>query len=651
MSRLHLAYGLVALVFAVTLPRFLWHVEFFATIDPVFRWMLLALMAVLGGAGVWLHGERAKREPWWLLGLVVGLAALREPRAMAALVAAGLACLTVGAVALRMLRADAASVAMRITAGQAVYTVVLAALGFAGQLRSPWLWLLLLPALFALRGLPWRWPAAPPAFERTPVTTIAWLAAVVSAALGAAFALTPSWQGDPVRLHLMLARVYEQQGSLTAPPFQTYAWYPQSFELLLSWMSVVGGGVAAAQLVAPAQFAVLLVLAYELGRKSGLSRESAFVGCVLGGATLPFLHFTVFTSKNDAAMSQYQLAALVALIEALGTGAAGWVGAGALLAGASAGVKHTALFGLAPLTALLGWAVWKAHSRALALALVTLALPAGAFWHLRTWRAHGDPAYPRGSAAALVSAAEDDHTSSAWARFAELPWSLHFRGRRHFESPSENSLGVTLLLSLALLPLRRRREWSVAMWGAAIFTFGALTYWATVLSVLRYALLPLLLLCLYSARNWTGRAGALAAGWAFAFALPVSIIQELHPATPRYLAGIITRDQFLVEALPGYGAARALGNGRARPGDVVRSVGDWALTYFPYPAMVDETFRNDRNYQPDDVRFLRGAAYRFLILPEAANLGDLERRARQNWALEPVSRDRWFRVYRLLPLE
>lgn len=647
MERSRLALPLVAAVVAVTAPNLAWHVDFFGQIDPSYRMLLLGALVLMIAAACLVHWSRARREPVWALWLI-GLAVLiREPRAVIAVAAVSLACYSAGGALAALLRIEGAGVAIRLALGQATYTVLLAALGFAGQLRSPWTWLLLAPALPALRHV--RVPGLNP-FARTPVTSIAWLAAIVWAGLGAAFALAPCWQGDPVRLHLMLARVYQQQGSLAAPPFQTYAWYPQAFEAMLAWFGLLAGP-AAQQLLVPAQFLLLLAMAFMLARRCGLDREAAFVGCVLGAASLPFLHYTAFAPKNDVAMAQYQLGTLIALTEAVAAGAAtGWIGASAFLLGAAAGVKHTVLFGAVPLIALLAWAVWKSRRPRAAAALLLLALPAGAFWHLRTWHAKGHPLYPRSTAAAVHSAAPRPGTAAMIGRFVELPWSLHFRGRRHFESPSNNSLGVTLLLAAVLLLTRGRRVWNPAMWCAAFFLAVGLAYWATVLSVLRYALLPLMLVCVLSARSWTGTAGALAAAWAFLFALPVTIIQELHPATPRYLVGSMTRDEFLEIALPPYAAARSL-EGVAGAGDLVLSIGGWALAHFPYPAAVDEVFRNERDYGAADLARLSERRYRFLVLPAAPNIAELEAAARGFARLKPLFQDRWFRVYELGGLE
>lgn len=647
MHRARLALPLVAAVIALTAPRLVWHIDFFAAIDPVYRLVLLASFAALIAAGFLLHWSRTKREPAWALWLIGAAVFVREPRAVFVVAAAAVASYALGGLLTRLLRLPAATPSVRITLGQAAYTVILAALGFAGQLRPLVAWVLLAPAAFGVLSL--RLPRTKP-IARTPVTSIAWLGAIVSAAVGAAFALTPCWQGDPVRLHLMLARVYEQQGSLAAPPFQPYAWFPQAFEVMLTWMNLLGGP-AAGQLLAPLQFLLLLVMAFSLARRCGLDREAAFTGCTLGAA-LPFLHYTAFTPKNDVAMAQYQLAALLTAIEALAAGAAtGWIGAGAFLLGASAGVKHTALFGALPLGALLTWAAWRSPRRRTALALLLLlALPAGAFWHLRTWQAKGDPGFPRAARAAVSSGAQEPGLAAKVARYAELPWSLHFRGRRHFESPSDNSLGVTLLLAAALLLGRHPRRWPAAMWATGFFVLASLVYWASVLSVLRYALLPLLLLCVLAARSWTGPAGALAAAWALLFAWPVTTMQEFHPATPRYLTGSLTRDEFLSSALPSHAAARSLA-AVAGPRDAILSVGAWALAYFPFPAAVDEVFRNDRNFGPEDLAPLSQRPYRFLVLPEAPNTAALEKAARQFARLKPLYRDHWFRVYELAGLE
>jgi hypothetical protein len=128
------------------------------------------------------------------------------------------------------------------------------------------------------------------------------------------------------------------------------------------------------------------------------------------------------------------------------------------------------------------------------------------------------------------------------------------------------------------------------------------------------------------------------------FSTLVTVILEMYPSQPALLAGAITKEEFLRRELKPSGAIQAL-NGRAGPNDLVLSVGAWSISYAPFPARVNHIYRNERLYSVEDVAELTRQPYRFLILPVADNLPDLERAATAIHALRLIYADQQFRLY------
>jgi hypothetical protein len=61
-------------------------------------------------------------------------------------------------------------------------------------------------------------------------------------------------------------------------------------------------------------------------------------------------------------------------------------------------------------------------------------------------------------------------------------------------------------------------------------------------------------------------------------------------------------------------------------------------------------YSDDRHYKPADVsKILEESRSRYLILPNSANLEELEAAARQHYHLERLYQDRDFVVYALAP--
>ena len=511
-------------------------------------------------------------------------------------------------------------IAVGFLVGQAVYGLVLFGLASAGWLETWLLVLLLAPAWRALPKLDWRgeWPAAPAFFG------------MLFAGLGGAALVMPVWTGDAVRFHLMLSRLYADAGGLVAPQFEMYGYYPQAFELLGAW-SLRLGGEAGPQMIPGLQFAALLLLVYECGRLIGLARASAATVVALVG-TVPFLHWSGVTLKNDLMLSAYQLAAFVLYLNWRESKREALLLAAVFLGGAAFTVKHTALFGGVALAPFLLHALWR-RWRLLATAVVLFVLTAPVY-QVRTWRATGNPVFPESSSRATNPSYTSRNADRVASRVAKAPWRLHFEGKPYFESPTQNPLGMMLPVLLPAVLWGGRRQGAQALkW----FTSGYLSYWILMLSVLRYAITPLVGVMLLVWRRAESRVWAPALHYGFVFALFVAVVMELHPALPGYLLRLTSREAFLAQALPPYGAMHAL-HGLASSDDLVYGVGNWAIAYAPYPNQVQHYYRTERSYSLAQLDELAKRPYRWLIVPvDFPALPQYEQRYR----------DASFMVYRL----
>lgn len=511
-------------------------------------------------------------------------------------------------------------VAAGFLAGQAVYGVVLFGLAAAGWMNVWVLMLLLVPAWRALPKLDWRgaWPAAPAFFG------------LLFAGLGGAALVMPVWTGDAVRFHLMLSRLYAEAGGFVAPQFEMYGYYPQAFELLGAWALQLGGE-AGPQMIPGLQFAAFLGLVYECGRAVGMARAGAATVVALVG-TVPFLHRSGVTLKNDLMLSAYQLGAFVLYLQWRESKRDALLLAAVFLGGAAFTVKHTALFGgvaMAPFLLHALWRRWRLLAAATALFVLTAPI-----YPVRTWALTGNPVFPESASRATSPTHPSRSLNSHGLRIVSAPWRVHFEGKRFFESPTQNPVGILLPLLLPAV------LWGVRAPGAQAlkwFTSGYLAYWIAMLTVLRYAITPLAALMLLAWRRAESRVWAPALHYGFVFALYVTVVVELHPALPGYLLRLTSREAFLAQALPPFGAMQAL-RGLAGPEELVYAVGNWAIAYAPFPNQVNHYYRTERIYTLSQLEELEQRPYRWLIVPaDFPALSQYEQRYR----------DAHFMVYRL----
>ncbi len=473
-----------------------------------------------------------------------------------------------------------------------------------------------------------------------PHASIAIFAAIVLALIGATTLLTPAWNGDTIQFHIPLMRVFLSAHALTVPPAIPYGYFPQGFEVLAAAAYALAGQ-SAAQFVNPAFFCLAILVLYRIARCCGTSRSWAVAGVVLG-VSIPFVHWTGSVTKNDLPLAAYQLAALLCFLRWRETRLFRWLLVSAFFIAMSFGIKHVAIFGAIP------WALACAYTlrreparfrRAASLAAVVVVL--GLFWDARAYLATGNPFFPQNSGIA-VRIGQKRGPSQSLMRLIDAPYRLHFHGKRNFQSPTQNPLGIVLLL-LAPLCLIPRPNGSPRRAEAVLFLFVILYYplWAIEAAVLRYAIAPVLLLAVLGAARLAlfPRPLALTAmAAALLFSAPIVILIEMAPAQIPLFLKQIDAATFLRRTLPPYGAVEFL-NQHATASDSILSVGDWAAAYAPNPANFHLTYFTERRYSPDAVRRLLQPGDRYLILPTQPNLADLESAARQDRSLTRVYQD------------
>ncbi len=658
----------VAAVVAITAIPFWRHVDFFKQAGPQFYQLILLVLPVLFVApliyqrlrlrGVWRYELKA----YLALGLLPCL--LYETRGTLGILLLATSAFSIGYWFQRVAGIESddpiEEISLSCALGLGVLTLVLFGLGMAQLYRTWILALLLVPAILAWRQflediLEVLHDAANAKEMQSPLVGIAAFFGASLVLLASLSALTAPTNGDAIRFHLALAKSYLQSGGLNVPQFIDYGYYPQSYEVLTTMVWGISG-LAAAQMLPGFIFLLCLMLLFRIGRQCGYGTAHCFLGTVVAAAT-PFLHWTGSVVKNDMHLVLYLLASLCCLLRWSLTRKFRWVQLAVLFASFGFGVKHTAIFGAVALAPICFVAAWRQSQRLKAFAgLAALIVLVGGMWSARTYLLKGDPTYPE----AVTRAISHGGQASAMSRFTRYPqivYQTHFLSRIHFESPSNNAMGVFLLLFLPIWFLVKRVSGNEQVRYVLWFTGSYLLYWSTILSTLRYAAAPILLvfLLLFARLEIVDQKAGRRASWlmscsliyGFVFALLVNVIQELAPPLPAVLTGKITQTDLLRQFLPPFAAMEQL-HKSARPDDLVFSAGNWAVSYAPYPAAVNHIYRTDRAYTAKEITSeLSKQPYRFLLLPHSSNRLELEAAARRLRGLAELYSDGNFHLYLL----
>jgi len=644
----------------LTWPGLIWQIEYFRSPGPQYFRLVMVAMAVAPVA-VWAY-HRFRRGSFWRWELV-GIASLApvasllyEPRAAVATLAIVLATFAIG----RRLRiwleipAEGPVEDLTISSGLGLGTLhcLLFLLGLAGRYTVPvFLACILLALIVGCREIPAFWTV----FVRLHRS---WRAApelrgwggTLIAVFGAAFVacslmvmLAPSLAFDVLRVHLPLVHYYAAEHALRTPAYLSYGYFPQGVETLMT-MGYVLAGDAAAQMLPPVYFGLAMLVAYRIGRMCGLSQFAALTGTMFAAAT-PLVHWTGSVAKNDVALAFFMLAALHGYLRWRESGDFHTVLAGAFFLAMGAGVKHSILYAIVPMSVLYAQAAIRQPRPVRALAKVAaIFLLFGTLWITRAWWFTGNPAYPF-SPGVAVPAKTAAHWWTLAIRCIRMPWDVHFHGRGYFESPLDYPMGIALVLFVPLWVLAWRKV--NRMEGASLFFCALyLPYWAVVQGQPRFAIAPILILQVLTAGQviaFCRRGSPLArvslyaaSVYAALFGLLGTAIVEINPPQLRYFARRIDKSEYLREALRPYRAVEFV-QGRAHAGDPALSVNACPFVYAPNPSLFDCVWPPDLAKDRLDI-LLERRDYRFLILP-VSHAGEVP----AGW--QSVYTDESYRVY------
>jgi len=665
----------LAAAFALTLAPFLWHLDYFkhpgARFYPIFLAALVAaalaapLYQRLRRGGFWRH------EPALLAGLPLAAGLFYEPRATLVVAWIFLTCYAIGRFLRRKLGLNPSGFAEEIGLSAGLgFALLLVALFIMGACGWYYWWafalLLALADLVTIREFGGLWPALGGlnrAWSETPQAA-GWLGLLLTGfsacfiLCGTLVVLAPSLAYDVLAKHLASALAYSAQHSWQPLPFDSYTYLPQGVETLMT-LGYSLAGQAAAQMLPPIFFLLTLLLLIRLARACGSDRFSALAG-ILFAASIPFLHWTGSVAKNDLAVAFFILAALDCFLRWRDSGRFAWILLGVFFLASGASVKHTILFGLISLAPLYLYAVWRQPRRLRAAAsIVAVFAVFGLLWQARAFALTGNPVYPFELHQALHAPPERPHLDwpAAALRFAKTPWTLHFEGRRHFESPSPNPLGIFFVLFAPAWLLGRRARANANERVCLLFCGLYLVYWAALVDWPRYAIAPLALLAVLTTRRLmafyadSGRLVRLsihfAAAYALLFALPVTMILEINAPQFRLFARQIDKAGYLRETLVSFPSLEFL-RARRIGQDLVFALGNTSSAYAPDP----------RRFQcflsaslPDPAAAVPARLgerdFRWLILPSDEIGRAVERGLAHARPVTEVYRDPYFAVFRL----
>ncbi len=657
----------------LTVGPFRWHVEYFRSPGPQFYRMILVLLPLLALTAAvypwWRRRGAWRLEPLAFAAVpLIGCVAC-EPRAAAVTLLTLCACYVTGRACLDRLGLETEllteSLGLSLALGVGLLSSALFVLGMLDAFYpAVFLILLLTPCLVfrarvmrliaELRGIVSVWRSD---------TTLNGPFLGVLIPFGLLFTLfttmlmlAPSINTDTMTFHLPEIRHFVAERGVTPLPDLPYAYFPKGSEVLAA-LGYALGGQPAAQMLGPLFFLATLLLIYALARRCGFERLPSVVGALLAG-TVPFIHWTGSSFKNDSVLALFQLGALYACLRGRASGNQRWFHAGVFLLAASFGVKHTALFGAIPLGLLFLSAVWR-RPRLLG-TLVLIGLLFGFGWHARTYLLKGSPVYPAGTRAITKQfpPIQGGSRPPLWKLYTLYPWITHFNGTRCFETPSENPCGIFLVLFLPMWLFVRRRKRRLEETACWFFLVVYLAYLGYIWLILRYGIIPFMLLIIFAAARlhsfhensgrWVRLSihGALA--YSLMFAMLMSMIIEINGPQLYYFAGKISKQEYLIRTVASYPSVDFLS--RNAPAEAaVLGMMNRARGYLVNPKRFNIQIPNwHRRHRMLDVTAQRLAErrYEYLVLPAPARKG-FETSLAEKYDAELLHHDKAFLVYRL----
>jgi len=667
---LWLAWAAIAVALTAGIVR--WHIEYFRSPGPQFyRAAVIGLPLLAAGAVVW---TRLRTRFLWryelaaILAIPAAASLLREPRATLVIVVLFAACYCAGRALCQRCgwntRAPAADLVFSTAAGFALLNTGLFVSGLAGVWYSWFFALLLLGPLVVfrrnllhlartLRAMFRRWGELEDL--RRPSAGILIPFAALLAACTTVLMLAPTLSWDAMKMHLPLSQYYLQIHALDPKPHLDYSFFPQTTESIFALLWALGGQ-AAAQLSAPAFFGLSLLAVWILARDSGANADEAFVGLMFA-ASLPVLHWAESVPKNDAALTFFLLGALVAALRWRAQSDFKWAQAGALLLSCGLATKDPALFGAIPLTGVFFFAAWRQPRRLRALgSLVLIFASVALIWNLRRLVLTGNPIFPLAPGRSMVPGWHPDPSlSGTILRMFRLPWDLHFHGHDFSESVLIAPLGIVFVFfwPMWLWTGWRSRSQERLCLG---FSIAALLVWGWLSPLIRYAVAPLAVLALLTgvrlARFWrtsprvTRASLAAACLWVLIPALCAIMIVEINAPQLRYLAGAISREEYLKQATITY-ASLAWLQDHTTPAQRILALENCSDVYAPeFPRY--QSYCAFRPWTAAEVESeLRTASFDWLLAPGGDQQADVTAvRATGRAAMEEY-RDPNFVIYRL----
>jgi len=566
-----------AIAVALTAGIVRWHIEYFRNPGPqVYRAALIALPLLAIAALVW---ARARRRFLWRyeLAAIVAIPAvaalLREPRGTLVIAILFAACYCAGRALCDRCgwstAAPSADLVFSTAAGFALLNTVLFASGLV-RLWYPWVFsvILLSPILVFRHNLPQLTKSVRAIFRRWseskelqgPLAGILFPFAAILAICTTAMMLAPTLSWDAMKMHLPLARFYVDVHALAPKPDLTYSFFPQATESLfaVAWSL---GGQPAAQLIAPLFFVLSLLALWVLARDCGADVEGAFTGVMLA-TSLPVLHWAESVPKNDAALIFFMLSSLAAALRWRATSEFKWVQAGILFLACGLATKDPALFGAIPLGGVFLYAAWRQPRRLRALAsLAAIFAIVALVWNARRFVLTGNPIFPLTLGRSTVAGWPPDPSfAGTLVRMLRLPWDLHVHGHDFSETALIAPLGIVFVFFWPVWLLTRRRLESAERLCLG-FAITAFLLWGLVSPLVRYAVPALAVMALLTgirvARFWRIspiiRASLpIACLWVLIPAVCAAMIIEINLPQVRYLAGAISRDEYLTQATNTY---------------------------------------------------------------------------------------------------
>jgi len=476
--------------------------------------------------------------------------------------------------------------------------------------------------------------------------------------IGLLVVLTPALDADFLAFHLPLTRFYAAEHALTPLPTLDYTYFPQGVEVLMTFGHMLAGQPAD-RMIPPIFFVLLLLLIPAMARELGLSDRDAALA-IMFVAGLPFLHRTAVFAKNDPALALFQLSALICYFRSRRDPEGSWLRLGAIFLAASFAVKHVALFGAIPI-GILYLRQLRRHPRPFREAVILaglfalIALP----WHARTFLDKGNPVYPGAVryAASVLKSGDQAPAGRSKIGYFLIPLAVLFQGEFFFESHSSNPLGILFIVLFGAWLVVRRREKSRVERACLLFVLAYYLYWGAIWPVIRYAIVPILLLALMTSgrlralRDKGGKVARILAVsvWAYGlfFALLVTLILEVKPGMMGYLVGEVSESQYLETNDRRY-ASLAFLSQTAGPRDMIYSVWNCATGLAPDPAL----FRCSPPISPEKSKesmfeALREQPYQFLVLPTPLQSEDWFDGLAGQYEFTRIHSDEAFSVYRL----